>query len=164
VVALALAMACGPAVGPSDSSESSSGGSGEGSTLASGVTSTFGMDASDGAGTTSSDSTTGEPTGTTPMYGACTGTEQCLPDLLCAPISTPTGGSSGSICTAECSTPAIDCVPPPAGWEAVCNGFFHEIPPDPFCAIGCDAELGCPEGMICGTGIPFTEPYYCVQQ
>lgn len=156
-------MACGPAVGPSDSSESSSGASGEGSTLASGVTSTLGMDASDGAGATSSDSTTAEPTGTTPMYGACTGTEECLPGLLCAPISAREG-SSGWICTAECSTPAMDCVPPPAGWEAVCNGFFHEVPPDPFCAIGCDAALACPEGMSCGTGVPFTEPYYCVPQ
>lgn len=158
-----LGWGCGPTVEPSDPMGSSSGDdASSGSTaIADGATSAAGSEVGTSA---SGGSSTGAGMGTTPMYGACGGPEDCLPGLFCTPIALPEGGGPGSICTAQCGDPAVDCVAPPDGWAAVCNGFFHDIPPDPFCAIGCGVDLVCPDGMVCGTGVPFTEPYYCIPQ
>lgn len=162
---LAGLLACGPTVSPSGSDGSGSMGSeGTGAATAESQTNTSSPDPTGSATTTGADSGTQSTgmVGTIPMYGTCDlQAPACQPDLLCAVVGLREGVAT-SICTAQCLDPAADCEPAPEGWAPVCNGFFHDMPPDPFCAIGCGADQACPEGMICGTEVPFTPPYYCI--
>lgn len=161
-------LACGPLVSPSGStSEASAGGTSTTLGASSGIpgaeTSAEGgtsVDESSGVGSSSG------VVGTVPMYEACEGAEQgnCLPGLFCTPIG-QFDGEPYFACTAQCSDPIVDCETPPSGWTAVCNGFLHDFGPDPFCAIGCDADGGCPPGMVCGDETPpFVPPFYCLAQ
>lgn len=170
-VTLASWIGCGPSVAPSGpegstSDEGSSGAAGDDDAASASETSASGA-VDDGAGMGTSDGgldpSTGSSgaVGTAPMYESCVGTDECLPGLTCTPIGT-LDGADFQVCTAECGDPRLDCDAPPDGWDAVCNGYFH-MPPDPFCAIGCDDEGACPPGMVCGDAQPpFTPPFYCL--
>ena len=164
VVVLFL-TACGPSTTPTEST-GTTGDDTNAETVSdpsmTGATSAPGIDTAAGTSATGDDGSSGEPPATVPMYGAC-GPEldACLPGLTCTPISLLDGRTS-SICTAQCMDPMRDCETPPPGWSPICQGFFHEFGPDPFCAIGCTEESECPEGMLCGVEQPpFTEPFYC---
>ncbi|MBL4687674.1 MAG: hypothetical protein JKY37_23970 [Nannocystaceae bacterium] len=121
-------------------------------------------DSGDAQTSTGVDRDPGTSTGSAPsveMYGECGGRAAltCLPGLLCAVVSLADGARS--ICSRQCGDPANDCDPPPVGWSPVCAAFLHD-PPDPFCAIGCNDDGGCPAGTSCGDEPPFSLPYYCV--
>ncbi len=163
--ALAVALgslACGPTVTPSGTEDGSGSG---GTTITAGMNSTTSVTSTSGPGadtgvSTDTSTSDGAP-GTVPMFEACDveGEGGCVPELLCTPVSLLDGRTS-TMCTAECLDPEADCDLAPEGWTTVCAAFLH-VPPDPFCAIACGEDFECPEGMVCGVDIPFSEPYYC---
>ncbi len=164
---LLFVPACGPSAAPTEPTVTTGDDPSTGATVdpsMTGATSAPGSDSATDTGATQGDSmsSSGEAPATVPMYEAC-GPEldACLPGLTCTPVSQIDGRSTW-MCTAECMDPLRDCEAPPDGWSPVCNGFFHDLGPDPFCAIGCTAEGDCPEGMTCGIEEPpFTAPFYC---
>lgn len=93
------------------------------------------------------------------MYEACTEDSDCLEGLGCTIFSFMPFVQA---CTAMCDAKAQmnGCDAPPESWVPVCAAFSHRGI-EPFCAIGCSEESGCPEGMKCGVEIPFSMPYYC---
>jgi len=177
-VSLTVAIGCGPTMGPEedsaldstghavatggrDSSETN-GSAGSDDSDDSDDSDSDGGEADTGTGTTTEapvgSSSTGAPIGDVEMYGACAG-DDCVAGLQCTTVAFVKGGA---ICTAQCSDPARDCDTPPDGGAATCGAFTH-MPPDPFCAIACDEETPCPEGMSCGLeSPPFSPPFYCV--
>ena len=167
---VAVVMGCGPTTGPLGESmdtgtaldgTSSDGDSDDMQGLDAGESGTTdGAEGSEGSTEDSADTSTGPLVGDVEMYGACSEGD-CAPGLLCALVSFD---PATTICTAECLDPARDCAAPPDGWSATCGAFTH-MPPDPFCAIECDAETPCPDGMSCGLeSPPFTAPFYCLPE
>jgi hypothetical protein len=166
-ITLAILTGCGPSLGPNSTTD----GDGPDSDSAAATAGTAptspspGTDTPSGSSGESSDggdvpSAGTDPLEDAPMYARCESNEECLPGLTCTPVGL-LDGDAFAMCTAECSDPTRDCDAPPAGWTAVCNGFLH-MPPDPFCAIGCDQDGQCPRGMTCGEESPFAPPYYCI--
>lgn len=163
VVSAWLVAGCGPTTGPlgesmdtgtTTSEVTSSDGNGT-DTGGSEGTESGRTDDREGSTDDGDASSTGPVVGDVEMYGSCSEDNRCAPGLSCTPVAS---GAGATICTAQCTDPVLDCDAPPDGWSATCGAFLH-VPPDPFCAIGCDEETPCPEDMSCGLDSP---PFYCV--
>lgn len=161
VVSAWLVGGCGPTTGPLGESmdtgtttePASSDGDGDEDRGTTGA-----VDEGEGSTDDAAGSSTGPLMGDVEMYGPCSAGD-CAPGLSCTVVSFD---PPATICTAECFEPARDCDAPPDGWSATCGAFTH-MPPDPFCAIECDADTACPEGMSCALESPqFSPPFYCV--
>lgn len=166
---VAVALGCGPTTGPLGESMDTGTTTSEATTSDGDANDTGGSDGtepgttdaadeSEGSANDGAGSSTGPLVGDVEMYGACAEGD-CAPGLTCAIVSFE---PAIAICTAQCSDPALDCEPPPDGRPATCGAFTH-TPPDPFCAIECDADTPCPDGMHCALeSPPFSAPFYCV--